>query len=174
MRLDLFEEIRPICPRCLHADQAISPLKVAERAEMRAGVLWHGVLHCATSHCWAEYPVIDGVPVIVPDVPAFLSTAQNQILARRDLPPILAGIMGEALGQGTPFDTDRQHLNLYATSHFADWTGEETSPLAGIVETGLAALDGPGPDGPALDLGTSLGRGAWEMARATEGSSTGL
>ena len=112
MRLDFFEDIRPLCPRCLHFSQAISSLKVAERTEMRGGLLWHGMLHCSMSSCWAEYPVIDGIPVIVPDVPAFLANAQNQILTRHDLPPGLRGMLGDALGLGTPFDTDRQHVNL--------------------------------------------------------------
>ena len=167
MRLDLFEEIAPVCPRCLHFSQAIASLKVAERAEMRAGLLWHGVIHCSNSACWAEYPVIDGIPVIVPDVPSFLTNAQHQILARRDLPPSLAGILGDALGQGASFDTDRQHLNLYATSHFADWAGADRAPLLAIIDRALAAAGNPGVEGPALDLGCSVGRGAWAIAAAT-------
>ena len=33
MRLDLFDEVAPVCPRCLHFSQAIASLKIAERAQ---------------------------------------------------------------------------------------------------------------------------------------------
>ncbi len=38
-------------------------------------MLWHALLHCSNETCWMEFPVIDGVPVIVQDPPGFLTNA---------------------------------------------------------------------------------------------------
>ncbi len=162
MRIDLFDELAPVCPRCLHFSQAHSPLKIGDRLEMRAGHLWQGLLHCSDQSCWMEYPVIDGVPILTPDPPDFLTRAQHQILRRDDLSVPLQGAMGDALGQASEFDRDRQHLSLYAGSHFPDWAGGTASPLLAILDRALSAA--PPGDGPALDLGCSVGRGTWQMA----------
>jgi len=164
VRLDLFAELAPVCPRCLHGDQTESPLVVAETREERGGVLWHGLLHCSNRSCWMEFPVIDGVPVIVPDPPGFLTNSRNHILARDDLPAALESVIGDACGPGSEFDTTRQHLSLYAGSHFADWTATPAPSSVGtIMARGLEALGEP-RGGPAIDLGTGVGRGVWELA----------
>lgn len=164
MRIELFEALEPVCPSCLHASQTESPLVIAERVEMRANLLWHGILHCSNPSCWMEFPVISGVPIVTADPHETIRRAESQILARTDLPPALTGILGDALGQGTAFDRDRQHINLYATSHFADWTGEEPAALPAIIDRALAATGDSDLQGPAIDLGCSVGRGAWALA----------
>lgn len=164
MRTDIFDEIAPVCPRCLHLSQAEHPLAIAEQGEMRAGQLWHGILHCTNTECWQEYPVIDGVPVITPDPSDFLTRAQHQILRRPTLPGALDGLLGDALGQGSEFDRDRQHISLYAGSQFADWADAPSTdaPFANVVERALAMADLG--TGPAVDLGCGVGRAAWEIA----------
>ena len=47
-----------------------------------------------------EFPVIDGVPVIVADPAGFLRNARAHVLARDDLPAALEGLLGDALGAG--------------------------------------------------------------------------
>ncbi len=169
MRPELFDELAPICPRCLHrgldGGGAAAPLVIAETAEMRAGRLWHGILHCSNAACWMEFPVIDGVPVIVADPPSFLQNAQSYVLARDDLPGVLAGLIGDALGPGGDFDTTRQHLSIYCDAHFSDWAGGDAPDIVGALQAGLEALDEV--RGPAIDLGGAVGRGGWELARRT-------
>lgn len=212
MRPEIFEALAPVCPRCLHGGGGESPLRIGSAEAWRAGHLWHGILHCTNNACWAEYPVIDGVPVIVPDPAEFLRGARVQVLARADLPPVLESLLGDALGPGGEFDTTRQHLSIYAQAHYADWIGAEgrqpdrsasrhsresgnpdpagagprlrgddqagdAPPATGrmpgeghgppdivaALDAGLAAL---GPvEGPAIDLGGSVGRGGWELVR---------
>jgi len=173
VRPELFAELAPVCPRCLHGDGTEAPLTIAETFEERGGLIWHGLVHCSNRACWMEFPVIDGVPVIVPDPPGFLTNARNHVLARDDLPAGLDSVIGDALGPGSEFDTTRQHLNLYARGHFADWTAEAVpSQIAAIMAAGMDALGEPG-DGPAIDLGTGVGRGAWELAARTGGPVVG-
>ena len=168
MRLDLLEELAPVCPRCLHGAESVSARVVtAETAEIRAGHLWHGVLHCSNPECWMEFPVIDGVPILVPDPLAYVAGARAQILARQDMPPVLESIVGDAAGPGSDFDTTRQHLGLYAWSHYADWSDPGgDSQIPAILDVAFSKIDGA--TGAAIDLGCSVGRGAWEVARRTE------
>lgn len=171
MRPEVFDELAPVCPRCLHGGGSESPLVVAETAETRAGRLWHGILHCSNGACWMEFPVIDGVPVIVPDPPGFLQSARAHVLARDDLPGVLAGLVGDALGPGGDFDATRQHLSIYCEAHFRDWVRDGVRDgtvgclpdLVGTLRAGLDALGVVG--GPAIDLGGAVGRAGWELAR---------
>ena len=163
MRPDIFEELAPVCPRCLHGSQIEAPLIVAARYEERAGHLWHGMLHCSNQACWMEFPVIDGVPVIVPDPPTYVANSRAHILHRTDLPEDLESCIGDACGPGSELDQMRQHLSLYASDHFSDWTGGgETPCIVETLETGLSALGAV--EGPAIDLGGSVGRGGWTLA----------
>ena len=164
MRPEVFEALAPVCPRCLHGAGVEASLVVAETAETRAGRLWHGILHCSNRACWMEFPVIDGVPVIVTDPPAFLQAARAHVLARDDLPAVLAGLVGDALGPGGDFDTTRQHLGIYCEAHFPDWAGGRVPDIVATLGRGLEALGEV--RGPAIDLGGAVGRGGWELARA--------
>lgn len=196
MRPELFEALAPACPRCLHGGAGEAPLRIAETAETRAGRLWHGILHCSSSACWTEFPVIDGVPVIVPDAAGFLQNARAHVLARETLPGSVESLLGDALGPGSEFDTTRQHLSIYADAHYADWEGLQSDGIsrhsresgddgadgASFSEPALPRPAGSRPDvvgalraglealgtaeGPAIDLGGSVGRGGWELARA--------
>ncbi|MEM1428461.1 MAG: hypothetical protein AAGG09_03280 [Pseudomonadota bacterium] len=139
---------------------------VATREEERAGHLWHGVLHCSNRACWMEFPVIDGVPLLVPDPAELLKTQATNALYRTDLPPVVSSIVGDATGPGENFDTQRYHLSLYGTAHFADWGLGGESGIASLMEWGLDRLKAASvPTGaPCLDLGGSVGRGGWELS----------
>jgi SAM-dependent methyltransferase/uncharacterized protein YbaR (Trm112 family) len=162
MRLDIFEELAPVCPVCRAERGADHPLVVALAGDMRSGRLWHGMLHCSNRDCWREFPVIDGVPVITPDPAAFLQGSAGHVLMRGDLPDPVMGAVSEAQGAGSDHDTIRQHLSIYAGEHYADWAEPaRPSSLPAVIAAGLE-MQGPLPPGPAIDIGTSVGRGAWE------------
>ncbi len=111
-----------------------------------------------------EFPVIDGVPLIVADPPGLLRNAAPHVLARADLPASLTGLLGDALGPGCDFDTTRQHLSIYCDAHFSDWTGGDVPDLVSALRQGLGPLGQV--QGPAIDLGGAVGRGGWELARS--------
>lgn len=163
MRIDLFEELAPVCPRCQHGEGAAHPLTIAEASQMRAGLLWHGILHCSNPACWMEFPVIHGVPILVADPPSFIAGASDYLLWTDDLPEVLESCLGDGFGPGHAFDTMRQHLSLYAGDHFCDWTDQAgESCVSTLFATGLDAVGETG--GPTVDLGASVGRGVWELA----------
>lgn len=174
MRADLFEELAPVCPVCLHGPEAIeAPLVLADVHERRGGLIWHAILHCSNQACWMEFPVIDGIPVLVPDPRGVLAGARAHVLARDDLPEALESLIGDACGPGSDFDTTRQHLSLYAGTHFTDWTeAGGVAEVPGMVAAGFETLGAPA-EGPAIDLGCSVGRGVWELAARVPGSVVG-
>jgi len=166
MRRDVLAALEPVCPRCLHQSGLSAPLVVATAEEERAGHLWHGILHCSNRACWMEFPVIDGVPLMVPDPAGLLKTQAANALWRTDLPPALTSLVGDATGQGETFDTLRYHLSLYGANHYAGWGAPGESGIAALIDWGLDRLgeDSGALNGPCLDLGGSVGRGGWELA----------
>lgn len=170
MRTEIFEALAPVCPRCLHTDGIEAPLVLASTYQSRGGLVWQGMIHCSNSDCWMEFPIIDGIPVLVPDPKTFLENARHHVLLRDDLDAELTGLITDALGQGSELETTRQHLGLYAGSHYADWVPDEdgAAQIPAILDTGWNEMQ-EAPAGPAIDLGASVGRGTWEMAARRAG-----
>lgn len=170
MREDVFAALAPLCPRCLHHAGEAVPLTIAERYEMRGAHIWHGTLHCTNPSCWMEFPILDGVPLIVPDPRSVLANQQHHVLWRQDLPDAMRGILGDAFGPGDAYDTLRYHLSLYGGDHYAGWGIDGESGVAALLDWGLTALASGAPlAAPCLDLGGSVGRGGWELAQQVGG-----
>lgn len=128
-----------------------------------------GILHGGDGDTVQEYPVIDGAPLLIGDIRAYLNDHQSHILQRQDLPPEIESIVGDGIGGGSLFDLTRQHLGAYAWDHYAGLDPAEMSekPRPGAVlrclEAGLAMV-GALPDGPILDAGCSVGRAVFRLA----------
>jgi uncharacterized protein YbaR (Trm112 family) len=84
MRRSHFEMLRPICPACNRGGHSQALCINVVETETDDDVI-AGILGCAT--CGREYPVIDGLPVIVPDVRRYIQDNLFYIMARRDLTP---------------------------------------------------------------------------------------
>jgi len=163
-----FEALAPVCPRCLHGRGVTAPLRLAEIVEQSDGHVIHGVLHCSDPACWLEFPVIDAVPVIVPDPRAVIGAALEEVSARTDLPAAIEGLLDDVAGPGTRRLATRHHLSLYAEAHYADWSG--LAPRAEMADLARAALAMTGGAGaPALDLGCAVGRATLELGACDEG-----
>lgn len=155
--------LRPLCPVCrLGGRETALAISVVE--EETAGDILSGILSC--SACGAEYPVMDGIPVIVPETRRFVQDNLFYLLARNDLPPALESLLGDAAGPGSALDSIRQHVSSYVWDH---WGDRDPRPVdaaggatAGAVSRNLAEafeLLGDGqPDGPVLDIGCAAGR----------------
>lgn len=175
MRRSHFETLRPICPRCRIDGREAGKLVLASVLEETDGGVQSGILHCPHDNCRQEYPIIDGVPIIVPDVRTFIRNSQAAILRRKDIPAELGSLIGDAIGPGTEYDTTRQHLSIYCWGHYADFDPEEHDE-PGAMQSLLNAcwsLD-PEMSAPALDLGCSIGRATFELAARIDGITLGV
>ena len=168
-----FAAFAPHCPRCARAGQGRHPLLLADiRAERKDDVL-AGILHCPNPSCRHEYPILDGIPVIVPELRALLGERAIEILLRADLDATLESLIGDALGPDTWFDMLRQTLSTYGWDGWADLDPLEVTP-DGAAKPGavrrcldrLLALAGPVtmPAARVLDLGCGAGRTAFDLA----------
>ncbi len=172
MRRRHFEILRPVCPVCRPDSGEPSPLEIGQVLAEESEHIVEGLLRCGRDTCQSEFPIFDGVPVIMPGLRVFVSTQLQQILGRDDLSEALESVIGDCCGPGTPFDSTRQQLSSYAWDHYADLDPDEPAggPRPGsavrVLERGLE-LAGELPDGPLIDLGCSVGRTAFALAERT-------
>jgi len=161
-----FEAIAPVCAVCRGAG-AGAPLRIGRVLREQDGDVLEGILQCSESGCQREYPILDGIPVLVPALRAYVSQNILPILRRGDLSGTMESILGDCCGPGSAFDQLRQHLSAYAWGHYSDLDplepGNPPLSLLGLLDHGLA-LAGPPGEGPILDAGCSVGRSTFELA----------
>jgi SAM-dependent methyltransferase/uncharacterized protein YbaR (Trm112 family) len=174
-----FELFRPVCPVC-RGDTFASSLQIATVEKQQADEIIEGILVCGNSSCRREYPIIDGIPIILSQLREYLKQHVFEVCQRRDLSGAIESILNDCCGPGSNHDTVRQHLSSYTWDHYGDLDpGEtpsqpqpesqpETKP-GGVVRLLEACLELAGelPPGPVLDLGCSVGRTSFEWARRT-------
>jgi SAM-dependent methyltransferase len=122
----------------------------------------------------SEYPIIDGVPIIVADVRNYVSQNIIPILSRSDLGATMESLLGDCCGPGSAFDSYRQHVSTYAFDHYGDIDPEQSdaSPVSpgsviDLLKKGLPRLEEK-VDGPAIDIGCAVGRTSFELAKTIE------
>jgi len=156
LRRTHFEALRPICPLCRGALAITSTIRESD------GDVLEGILACG--NCIREYPIIDGIPVIVGPIRAWLSANPLQVLLRDDLSPEIESVIGDVLGPGSSFDTQRHHVGMYADDHYGGGSA-------------IALLDralGDTPEGPAIDTGCATGGTTFHVAQKTGAITVGV
>lgn len=175
MRLSHLHALKPLCPRCLRRG-AESPLSLAAEWKEQGGAVLEGVLHCPDPACRSEYPVVDGIPLLVADLRDFCTRNQLSLLGRADLGPEVEGLLGDCLGPGSAQDARNQVLSTYAFDHWGDLDpvpapggdpGSARDLLSRLLD--LAGPGAPAPAGPVLDCGCAAGRTTLELAGRGDG-----
>lgn len=156
MRRAHFDALRPVCVVCRAA-----PLSVARAVREENDDLLEGILQCTNGQCQREYPVIDGIPVLVGPIRAWLAANPLQVLLRDDLSPELESLLGDVLGAGSPYDTLRQHTGMYAEDHYVAHSARKLLALAE-------------PRGLALDVGCATGGVTFAIAERTNALTLGV
>lgn len=173
MRLRHFEALRPRCPICARDRAEDQPLSLATVIRREAGVILEGVLLCPSLACQREYPILDGIPIIVAGLRAFLADNIFQAMMRDDLSETIESILGDCSGPASLFDAVRHQLSSYARDHYGALDPAE--PAAADPRPGAAArvldrgldLASSWPDGPVIDLGCSVGGTTFALAART-------
>ncbi len=168
MRRGHFETLRPICPVCRAGAETGFPLRIAQVGCEEGEHIIEGILHCTNQNCLREFPIVDGIPLIVANIRQYVSENILTLYGRRDLSDVMESVLGDCCGPGSSFDQSRQHLSSYAWDHYGDLDPNEpkTEPRPGSMLTnlrsGLQMADSL-PSGPLLDVGCSVGRGTFEL-----------
>ncbi len=179
MRLRHFEALRPVCPVCRAENEPGAPLRIASVAREEAGHIIEGSLHCTNANCLREYPILDGIPLIIANIRQYVADNILAITGRRDLGEAAETMLGDCTGPGSIFDITRQHLSSYTWDHYAEFDPQESASeprpgsMARTLRTGLK-MAGTIPDGPLIDAGCSVGRSTFELAARSTGLVLGV
>ena len=167
-----FEKLKPLCPICRSAGRE-SFLEIRSVLKEGNGSLIQGILVCSNPECLSEYPVIDGIPVIVADVRTHILQNLIPVLCRDDLTDTVESLLGDCFGPGSAFDSYRQHISTYGFDHYGDLDPERFSePSASpgsilkLLRKGLLAMEAHAVRGPVIDIGCAVGRTSFELAKA--------
>ncbi len=169
MRRRHLEGLAPICPVCHTREGREAPLVIGAVAREAEQHIIEGVLHCSHAECQREFPILDGIPVIVADLRRYVSDNVLAMVGRRDMTELTESLLGDCCGPGSTFDQMRQQLSFYSWDHYGDLDPLESvaDPRPGSM---LRCLDvgrrlaQPIPSGPVLDVGCSVGRGTFALA----------
>jgi len=182
LRIAHWQAFSPICPRCLRESGAEHPLELLPDHHPGSAIVRQGFAVCPGAACQQRYPIVDGVPVLVPDLLEYLRGWAAQILLRDDLDPAVTALMADALPAGDGFQLMRQYLSTYAWDAYSEFDADLTPELrcaeSSAVTSVEAALVGLPPaesaSGHLLDLGCGAGRSTFELARRGDGLVLGI
>ncbi len=181
MKLAHFEALRPVCPRCLNRSVE-APLALAVHESGDEASVEHGILRCTDAACHTEYPIIRGLPILLPNAPEFIAQNAASLLAVDELPPMIAAAMGEGAGGGSWFEAARQHVSTYAWDHYcasdptllAATSGDAVPGFAMRTIDRMVAEGGVCGSGSAIELGTGVGGALLQLAQHTSGLVLGI
>lgn len=173
MRPGHLASLAPLCPVC-RARGVESPVALAEVYREEGEHVVEGALRCSDPGCLSEFPILDGIPLLLPNLRAYVAGSIDAISSRDDLSAGTLSLLGDCCGPGSFFDITRQHLSTYAWDHYADLDPEEVpadsqegpGSVLRVLARGLNLI-GDLPPGPLLDLGCATGRTTFALAEAT-------
>lgn len=172
MRLGHFDRLRPICPACRHVGDVLLTLHT-EACE--AEDVTSGVLRC--ENCGQAYPIIAGVPILMPDLAGWLAANLHLVLQADISGAAAEAVVGALAGPDSAFNLVRQQQSTYGHSHYGDLEAAgETEAVAGgvvsLLDAGLAGTEiGPGP---VLDMGCAVGGATFALAERAAGPVLGI
>lgn len=183
MRLSHFETLKPICPRCKTERQIESHLQLVSVEQQTDDSVIEGNLLCSDKQCQTEYPIIDGVPIIIATIRKYINDNFYHITHRNDLSLLSESLLGDYSGPGSEFNTIRHYLSSYGWDHYGDQAPEnefgpqqkDTVPgsVTRCLQSGFNLFEKK-PATPALDIGCALGRSTFEVAQHCNGLTLGI
>lgn len=175
MRRGHLHAFRPVCPAC-RATAGEQEVTLTHVWEEDGEHVIHGMLTCPNPACQREFPIIDGVPLLLAQIRDGIAHQVLGLVARMDLPAPIESLIGDCCGAGSDFDSMRRHLSHYAVDHYGEWDPEPwqgTGAIARLVDD-VTTQAPPEPGGLAVDLGCTVGRSTYELAHRTGGLTVGI
>ncbi len=160
-----------VCPACRAAGRVGGRLELSRVFEQPDSRTASAIVQCFEPSCQAEFPVIDGVPLLVPDARGFVAANLHHLTRREPMHDEIENLLGDCAGTGTWFEHARQYLSTYGLDHYGirPEAGQARRLLASMVE-----MAGGEIQGPALEIGCAAGGVTLELARLTGGPALGV
>lgn len=144
-------------------------LRMGEVSRQEGDEILEGSLICSSPRCLREHPILDGIPIVLADASSWFNQQILSVLKRDDLTPFMASMLGDLSGASTTLDRERGNNGIYADAH---WHPSAPS-FVEFFESATALLPNLNA-GVSIDIGCSLGRGTFELARRTQDLVVGL
>jgi len=127
----ILQHVRLICPRCRQiqpgsVDCSQIVLDEILRRDLHESIE-DGFLRCENKTCRTQYPIVNGIAILVRDLPEYLNEHGPPLLARTDLPLYLEDFIHSHFLEASPFVTPKRYLGTYLKSHYFDVS--DVSPL---------------------------------------------
>lgn len=179
MRRSHFLAFRPVCPVCRGDSRADQPLVISKVICESNEDIIEGILLCPSADCQREFPILDGIPIIVGPLRTYVTDNVHPAMFRTDLSEEMESLLGDCFGPGSAYDVQRQLLSAYAWDHYGDCDAiVDQSDFApgSIIRSLREALrtTGPMPPGPMIDMGCSVGRTTFELAEHQDDLALGV
>src|ERR1044072_2560584 len=94
LRRTHFETLRPLCPACRALRGLEVPLSVASVLREEGEHVVEGALGCGS--CGEQYPIVDGVPLLLADLPSYVASGGLTLPCPAALAPRPRGHLGPA------------------------------------------------------------------------------
>ncbi len=171
------EHLELNCPRCrLPGDGKIVRhcLRLDQVFSREQGFVIEGLFLCSNPQCRAVYPILAGVPVILKDLKGWWNAQHHRSSSAPGRSPEIREFFRSLHVSEPDRVAEKTLLGSYMDSHYNDMVRVETPPaLSGIGSllqktAEAAAPPPPGKVGYAIDLGCSVGRFTFELARFSD------
>src|SRR3954463_13033041 len=116
MHPDLPAWLPLICPVCRHRSERGREMHTLSLARVHTrgpgDEIIEGALVCDQEGCRRRFPIIDGVPIVVRDLAAYLENALPSVI-ERDLHAETAALLAYGGPDEAPFTHSLDHLSIY-------------------------------------------------------------
>ena len=152
------------------AGRELFTLSIEAALDSAGDEIEEGILRCDNPTCRRRYPILDGIPILVPDLSALLRGELDAVI-ERDLSPETAALLALAGPDEAPYAERLAHLSTYLDAHWGDRAepppdGPAHTPPFGMRELAARLAERAGVKvARAVELGASVGRGVAELAR---------
>lgn len=172
MRNEQAEAVRLVCPVCRKpgpGGMETGRVRLDEIGRESNGRILTGSLKCGK--CGAFYPIIDGVPCVLRDVEAWLAGELASSADKPELPKRWKDVKPADVAGGRTPKTERALVDAYMEFHYGQFARNPANAPAWADNEGYwkTVVESAGsPSGMALDLGCSVGRFSFELAKCAK------
>lgn len=109
LKLKHVELFQPICPRCKSQRLGdAQPLTLQVLSDLgEEGYVEEGLFQCPSAECGAVYPILGGIPFLMPQVQSFVNDNITTIMSDKKYAAPLMNLIGEFCNQGSQYETMR-------------------------------------------------------------------
>ena len=125
-----------------------------------------GQLYCA--QCQSLFPILRGVPILVPDVETYLTNSILHALTDYSESPFVEQWLTEATGPSSAYTLTRQYISTYAEAHYGHHRNPPMEPDSGFTQLAELASSPCQGSGLAVDIGCSVGGSTHLLAQKTD------